>query len=166
MAVMNFDLEDGLPPVSFDLKPYDAERFAAFMSECHAALAAAPTPAWPRECEELCKAAEQFQQVVNELWKAENPDELQDGDTAMDEEEARELRSESWKALESAIYYMRKRMSASPAPTPPVQPAAIDFGRPLETHDGEPVRWITSDVIEYKCARVCVDERTGVVYSS
>lgn len=43
MTVMNFDLEDGLPPVSFDLKPADAERFAAFIAECHVALTA-PTP--------------------------------------------------------------------------------------------------------------------------
>jgi len=36
MPLMNFDLEDGLPPVSFTLKPQDAERFMAFMDECQA----------------------------------------------------------------------------------------------------------------------------------
>ena len=35
MPVMNFDLEDGLPPVNFALSPEDAERFMAFMDECH-----------------------------------------------------------------------------------------------------------------------------------
>lgn len=37
MPVMNFDLEDGLPPVSFTLKTDDAERFMDFMAECQAA---------------------------------------------------------------------------------------------------------------------------------
>lgn len=35
MTVFNIDLEDGEAPVSFVLKPYDAERFMAFMDECH-----------------------------------------------------------------------------------------------------------------------------------
>lgn len=43
---------------------------------------------------------------------------------------------------------------------------AIDFSKPLETESGEPVKHICHDVIEYKCARVCVDVTTGVVYSS
>ena len=38
MARMNFDLEDGLPRVSFDLKSEDAERFCIFMAECTSAL--------------------------------------------------------------------------------------------------------------------------------
>lgn len=48
MPVMNFDLEDGLPPVSFDLKAQDCVRFVQFMADCDKALksqqAAAPTP--------------------------------------------------------------------------------------------------------------------------
>lgn len=43
---------------------------------------------------------------------------------------------------------------------------AIDFCRPLETESGESVKYICHDVIEYKCARVCVDIATGIVYSS
>ncbi|EPR5729846.1 hypothetical protein ACU7BL_000266 [Escherichia coli] len=43
---------------------------------------------------------------------------------------------------------------------------AIDFSQPFETESGEPVKYICHDVIEYKCARVCVDIATGVVYSS
>lgn len=43
---------------------------------------------------------------------------------------------------------------------------AINFSQPLETESGEPVKYICHDVIEYKCARVCVDIATGVVYSS
>jgi hypothetical protein len=35
MPLMNFDLEDGLEPVSFTLKLGDAERFMAFMAECN-----------------------------------------------------------------------------------------------------------------------------------
>jgi hypothetical protein len=38
MPVMNFDLEDGLPPVSFSLKDEDCERMIAFMAECTEAL--------------------------------------------------------------------------------------------------------------------------------
>jgi hypothetical protein len=34
MPWMNFDLEDGNPPVGFSLKLEDAERFVAFMDEC------------------------------------------------------------------------------------------------------------------------------------
>ncbi|MGV3734766.1 ead/Ea22-like family protein [Citrobacter freundii] len=43
---------------------------------------------------------------------------------------------------------------------------AIDFSQPLETESGEPVKYICHDVIEYKCARVCVDIATRIVYSS
>lgn len=43
---------------------------------------------------------------------------------------------------------------------------AIDFSQPLETESGESVKHICHDVIEYKCARVCVDIVTGIVYSS
>lgn len=43
---------------------------------------------------------------------------------------------------------------------------AIDFSQPLETESGESVKYIFHDVIEYKCARVCVDSATGIVYSS
>jgi hypothetical protein len=35
MPQMNFDLEDGLPPVSFSLKTDDADRFMQFMQECN-----------------------------------------------------------------------------------------------------------------------------------
>ncbi|MGU2291308.1 hypothetical protein ACSEQ4_20545 [Pseudomonas aeruginosa] len=42
----------------------------------------------------------------------------------------------------------------------------LDFSRPLETENGEPVKWICADVIEYKSARVCVAKDTGLVYSS
>lgn len=38
MTVMNFDLDDGLPPVSFALKPADANRFAAFMADCQQSI--------------------------------------------------------------------------------------------------------------------------------
>lgn len=34
MAVMNFDLEDGLPPVKITLNIEDTERFVVFMHEC------------------------------------------------------------------------------------------------------------------------------------
>lgn len=36
MPVMNFDLEDGLRPISFDLKAQDCERFMEFLAECQA----------------------------------------------------------------------------------------------------------------------------------
>lgn len=42
---------------------------------------------------------------------------------------------------------------------------AIDFNHPLETANGEPVKYVCHDVVEYKCARFCVDVKTGVVYS-
>lgn len=48
MPRMNFDLEDGLPRVSFDLTPDDAERFCAFMAECTQALKR-DTPKKPHE---------------------------------------------------------------------------------------------------------------------
>ncbi len=34
MPVFNFDLEDGKPPVTFNLKPEDAARFIGFMAQC------------------------------------------------------------------------------------------------------------------------------------
>ncbi|QIQ65600.1 hypothetical protein 26_00001 [Pseudomonas phage Epa26] len=52
-------------------------------------------------------------------------------------------------------------------PSPPITPAPeLDFSRPLETANGEPVKWIGADVIEYKSALVCVAKNTGIVYSS
>lgn len=38
MAHMRFDLEDGKPPVCFNLNPDDTERFAEFMEGCTKAL--------------------------------------------------------------------------------------------------------------------------------
>jgi hypothetical protein len=43
---MNFDLEDGLPPVSFSLKSDDCDRFMAFMAECQAIKEAQPKREW------------------------------------------------------------------------------------------------------------------------
>ncbi|WP_210146924.1 hypothetical protein [Pseudomonas aeruginosa] len=52
-------------------------------------------------------------------------------------------------------------------PSPPPHPASeLDFSRPLETENGDPVKWICAEVIEYKSARVCVAKDTGLVYSS
>ncbi|WP_223699757.1 hypothetical protein [Pseudomonas aeruginosa] len=52
-------------------------------------------------------------------------------------------------------------------PSPLIVPAPeLDFSRPLETANGEPVKWIGADVIEYKSALVCVAKNTGIVYSS
>lgn len=36
MPQMNFDLEDGKPPVSFSIRADDCARFVAFMAECEA----------------------------------------------------------------------------------------------------------------------------------
>ena len=42
----------------------------------------------------------------------------------------------------------------------------LNFSKPMIMQkNGESVRWICQDVIEYRCARVCVDERTGIIYS-
>lgn len=105
-----------------------------------ALLAAAPTPpaqsnVWTHECEELCKSAEGMQRAVNELWKAQNPEELQDCDTAMSEDDAVALHNECWRSLQSSAYRMRKRMGAPPTTTPPAQEA-------------EPVSLIIRDVCE------------------
>ncbi|HCF2363374.1 TPA: hypothetical protein NIA63_005499 [Pseudomonas aeruginosa] len=54
---------------------------------------------------------------------------------------------------------------AQPSPAPHPAPD-LDFSRPLETENGDPVKWICADVIEYKSARVCVAKDTGLVYSS
>ena len=43
MPVMNFNLEDGLPPVSFSLKTEDCKRFLEFMAECQS-IKDAPKP--------------------------------------------------------------------------------------------------------------------------
>ncbi|WP_260473661.1 hypothetical protein [Pseudomonas aeruginosa] len=59
------------------------------------------------------------------------------------------------------------RVTAQAQPSPPPHPASeLDFSRPLETENGDPVKWICADVIEYKSARVCVAKDTGLVYSS
>lgn len=57
MPVMNFDLEDGLPKVSFTLMPDDANRFMAFMEECNGYMKQRDT-AWKelRQIREAIKA--------------------------------------------------------------------------------------------------------------
>jgi hypothetical protein len=42
----------------------------------------------------------------------------------------------------------------------------LDFSKPLETENGEPVTWVCADVIQFRQARVCVDQQKGIVYSS
>ncbi len=65
----------------------------------------------------------------------------------------------------AADAYRARAALAQPSPTP--HPASeLDFSRPLETENGDPVKWICADVIEYKSARVCVAKDTGLVYSS
>lgn len=67
MPVMNFDLEDGKPPVTFTLKESDTVRFMAFMAECDRALegraakpAPLPSPENVREiAEEYCDVREE-----------------------------------------------------------------------------------------------------------
>ncbi|HBO7092735.1 TPA: hypothetical protein L4847_007096, partial [Pseudomonas aeruginosa] len=60
-----------------------------------------------------------------------------------------------------------KARAALAQPSQPPHPASeLDFSRPLETENGDPVKWICADVIEYKSARVCVAKDTGLVYSS
>lgn len=44
MPVMNFDLEDGLPPVSFSINGEGAQRFMNFMAECQAIRDSATQP--------------------------------------------------------------------------------------------------------------------------
>lgn len=62
---------------------------------------------------------------------------------------------------ENGPTFMGEPNVTQPSPAP-----ELDFAKPLETASGEPVKWVCSDVIEYKSARVCVDQNTGLVYSS
>ncbi|MFU5825041.1 hypothetical protein ACM7TJ_29875 [Pseudomonas aeruginosa] len=65
------------------------------------------------------------------------------------------------------IEAMLAERAALAQPSPPPHPSSeLDFSRPLATENGEPVKWICADVIEYKSARVCVAKDTGLVYSS
>ncbi|HHQ2709903.1 TPA: hypothetical protein ACSPNY_001716 [Pseudomonas aeruginosa] len=68
----------------------------------------------------------------------------------------------------AAAYWKAWQARAALAqPSPPPHPAPeLDFSRPLETENGDPVKWICADVIEYKSAQVCVAKDTGLVYSS
>ncbi len=56
--------------------------------------------------------------------------------------------------------------STCPDCTQPSPVQELDFSKPLETVNGEPVKWIGADVIEYKSALVCVAKNTGIIYSS
>lgn len=61
MPQMNFDLEDGLPPVSFSLKLGDAERFMAFMAECQAIKDAAAPSLAPEDLKLTIRALESLE---------------------------------------------------------------------------------------------------------
>jgi hypothetical protein len=60
------------------------------------------------DAETLCKAGEEMQIAINELWKAEYPEELDEDQKHMDIDPAREMHTQAWRALNAAIYYMRK----------------------------------------------------------
>ena len=49
MPVFNFDLEDGKPPVTFNLKPEDAARFMGFMAQCEGDQKDAARYRWLRD---------------------------------------------------------------------------------------------------------------------
>ena len=49
MPVFNFDLEDGKPPVTFNLKPEDAARFMGFMAHCEGDQKDAARYRWLRD---------------------------------------------------------------------------------------------------------------------
>ncbi|MDN4679589.1 hypothetical protein QYZ58_08220 [Pseudomonas aeruginosa] len=71
---------------------------------------------------------------------------------------------QAWRHLYPLLLQARAALAQ---PSPPPHPASeLDFSRPLETENGDPVKWICADVIEYKSARVCVAKDTGLVYSS
>ncbi|HHN1139029.1 TPA: hypothetical protein ACRN0V_001649 [Pseudomonas aeruginosa] len=59
------------------------------------------------------------------------------------------------------VYREARAALAQPSPV-----QELDFSKPLETENGDPVKWICADVIEYKSARICVAQDTGLVYSS
>ena len=61
----------------------------------------------------LCDAATSFQDAVNMLWWAQNPEEKESQDGIYpDEEHAREAHSEAFTHLKNCIYEARKRASA------------------------------------------------------
>ncbi|MFU3207242.1 hypothetical protein ACM73S_28535 [Pseudomonas aeruginosa] len=74
---------------------------------------------------------------------------------------------EKCETLDMLEWAIERARAALAQPSPPPHPASeLDFSRPLETENGDPVKWICADVIEYKSARVCVAKDTGLVYSS
>lgn len=54
MAVMNFDLEDGLPPISFTLRNDEVTRFMDFLAECQAIKESPQRKPLTDECERDC----------------------------------------------------------------------------------------------------------------
>lgn len=69
MPVMNFDLEDGLPPVSFSLKTEDCERFMEFMAECQA-IKEEPQRK-PLKDEQIDSIADKFTVHTGDMWEPE-----------------------------------------------------------------------------------------------
>lgn len=60
------------------------------------------------------------------------------------------------------IEYQWRPLFATPVQ---VAPGVIDFAKPLETTEGEPVKHVCHDVIQYRSAQVCIDKSTGRSYS-
>ena len=60
------------------------------------------------DLQELLVSAERMLSATNELWLANNPDELND-ETPMDPDEATELHSECFYRLKKAIHTARRR---------------------------------------------------------
>lgn len=64
--------------------------------------------------EELCKAADRMRDAANDLWLADNPDEVPAlGKRPMSPEEAQDLHSEAFQGLRRAVYYARRAIDRS-----------------------------------------------------
>jgi hypothetical protein len=72
MPVMNFDLEDGKPPVTFTLKESDTVRFVAFMAECDRALnGRAAKPAVPVKDHVIAQTVNELRDIAIQFHDAQ-----------------------------------------------------------------------------------------------
>ncbi|MGC6675191.1 hypothetical protein ACP0IF_31065 [Pseudomonas aeruginosa] len=140
----------------------------------HAALAQ-PSPAqaeqhWPKLEKPVQVGAIRFHAGLSSRLVVEAAQRLYEFESTPEKEAERIERLQAFREQLDPLNLAPHAEAFNEAPAEALKPeqaeAELDFSRPLETENGEPVKWICADVIEYKSARVCVAKDTGLVYSS
>lgn len=161
--------------VSGDFVEGDKFRYAQELAAWMNAHLAQPSPVqaeqhWPKLEKPAQVGGVRFSAGVSSRLVVEAAQRLYEFESTPEQEAERIERLQAFREQLDPLNLAPHAEAFNEAPAEALKPeqaeAELDFSRPLETENGEPVKWICADVIEYKSARVCVAKDTGLVYSS